>query len=79
MENEILVSVVCLTYNHEKYIEKAIKSMLNQETDFKYEIIVHDDCSQDATLTNISFSIINFPLLCFYIYTLYMLTLIFLM
>ena len=34
MENEILVSVVCLTYNHEKYIEKAIKSMLNQETDF---------------------------------------------
>ena len=31
MENEILVSVVCLTYNHEKYIEKAIKKRLTQK------------------------------------------------
>ena len=61
MENEILVSVVCLTYNHEKYIEKAIKSMLNQETDFKYEIIVHDDCSQDATPEILKSYIAKYP------------------
>ena len=61
MENEILVSVVCLTYNHEKYIEKAIKRMLNQETDFKYEIIVHDDCSQDATPEILKSYIAKYP------------------
>lgn len=49
MENEIKVSVSCITYNHEKYIEQAIKSFLMQKTDFKYEILIHDDASTDST------------------------------
>ena len=44
-----LVSVVCMTYNHEKYIATAIRSFLNQETSFPYEIIIHDDASTDGT------------------------------
>jgi glycosyltransferase involved in cell wall biosynthesis len=44
MENP-LVSVLCITYNHENYISQALDSFLMQETDFPYEIIVHDDAS----------------------------------
>lgn len=46
---EPLVSVVCITYNHEKYIAEAIESFLMQETDFPFEIIIHDDASTDRT------------------------------
>jgi glycosyltransferase involved in cell wall biosynthesis len=48
MENP-LVSVLCITYNHENYIRQALDSFLMQETDFPYEIIVHDDASTDGT------------------------------
>jgi glycosyltransferase involved in cell wall biosynthesis len=44
-----LVSVSCNTYNHEKYISKAIDSFLMQETDFPFEILIHDDASTDKT------------------------------
>ncbi len=44
-----LVSVFLLTYNHEKFIHQAISSTINQVTDFLYEIIVGDDCSNDGT------------------------------
>jgi len=43
------VSVLCATYNHENYIEDAIKGFLLQETNFAFEIIIHDDASTDNT------------------------------
>lgn len=43
------VSVAIITYNHERYIEQAIDSVLMQQVDFEYEIIVGDDLSQDKT------------------------------
>lgn len=45
----ILVSISCITYNHEKYIGDAIDSFLMQKTNFKYEILIHDDASTDST------------------------------
>jgi len=42
-------SICCITYNHEQYIEEAIDSFLKQETDFKFEILIHDDFSNDNT------------------------------
>ena len=45
----IKVSIVCIAYNHEKYIREALDSFLEQKTDFGYEIIVHDDASTDKT------------------------------
>lgn len=48
-KNRVLVSVSCLAYNHEKFIEKAIESFLMQKVNFKYEIIIHDDASTDRT------------------------------
>lgn len=44
-----LVSVCCITYNHEDYIRDAIEGFLMQETDFPFEIIIHDDASTDTT------------------------------
>lgn len=50
MKNEdIIVSVCCITYNQEKYIGQALDSFIMQKTNFKYEIIVHDDASTDNT------------------------------
>lgn len=46
---EIAVSVICITYNHEKYIEKCLESFICQKTNFEYEVIVHDDASTDKT------------------------------
>ena len=43
------LSVVFITYNHKDYVEKALRSVLAQETDFPFEIIVGDDCSTDGT------------------------------
>lgn len=48
MDN-ILVSIHCATYNHEKYIADAIESFLMQKTNFKFEILIHDDASTDRT------------------------------
>lgn len=45
--NNIKVSVVMLSYNHGKYIEKAIRSAAEQRVNFKYEILVGDDASPD--------------------------------
>lgn len=45
----IMVSIICITYNHEKYLTKTFESMLAQKTNFEYEIIVHDDASTDLS------------------------------
>ena len=49
MKEEIMVSILCLAYNHEKYIKDALDSFINQNVNFKYEIIINDDCSTDST------------------------------
>ena len=43
------LSVIFITYNHAPYVEKALRSVLAQETDFSYEVVVGDDCSDDGT------------------------------
>ena len=49
MQDKIMVSISCITYNHENYIANAIESFLMQKTDFPYEILIHDDASTDRT------------------------------
>lgn len=50
----IKASIVSISYNQEKYIEKAINSFLFQNTNFNYEIIIADDSSSDRTTSIIS-------------------------
>lgn len=47
--NRPFVFVRCLTYNHEKYIEDALKGFVMQKTDFPFLAVVIDDCSTDGT------------------------------
>lgn len=49
MDNNIEVSVLCLAYNHKKYINQALDSIISQKTHFRFEIVVHDDDSTDGT------------------------------
>lgn len=44
-----LVSICCITYNHAPYIRQCLDGFLMQKTNFKYEIVIHDDCSTDGT------------------------------
>jgi glycosyltransferase involved in cell wall biosynthesis len=46
-----LVSVLVVTYNQEAYIAHTLDSLLNQDCDFGYEILVGEDCSTDGTRT----------------------------
>lgn len=45
------VSVITITYNHEKFIERTLDSILQQKVKFDFEVIVADDCSTDKTAT----------------------------
>lgn len=47
--SNIEVTVWCLAYNHEKYIRSALEGFVKQKTNFRYEVIVHDDASTDNT------------------------------
>lgn len=44
-----LVDINLVAYNHEKFIARAIESVLEQQTDFDYRLIIGDDCSTDNT------------------------------
>lgn len=48
-QSNVKVTVICLTYNHEKYIRDALDGFVSQRTNFKFEVIVHDDASTDNT------------------------------
>ncbi|WP_410454598.1 glycosyltransferase family 2 protein [Providencia stuartii] len=47
--DKVYISCICITYNQENYIKNAIDGMLAQITDYRFEIIIHDDKSTDST------------------------------
>ena len=56
-----LVSIVCIVYNHEKFLSQAIESFLIQETDFPFELVVGEDRSTDNSLKVIQSYIRKYP------------------
>jgi len=55
------VSIIVLTYNQEKFIEKNLQGIFMQKTNFPIELIISDDCSQDKTAFTIQEFIKNKP------------------
>lgn len=50
MEKDLLlVTIRCITYNHEPYIRQCLEGFVMQKTNFRFEAIVHDDASTDRT------------------------------
>lgn len=48
-EDNIMVSVCVLTYNHSQYIRQSLDGILMQQVNFKIEVLIHDDASNDGT------------------------------
>lgn len=48
-EIQPLVSISCLTYNHEPFIRQCLNGFVMQKTSFTYEVLIHDDASTDKT------------------------------
>ena len=44
-----LVSIICITYNHEPYIRQCLDGFMMQKTNFPFEVLIHDDASTDKT------------------------------
>jgi glycosyltransferase involved in cell wall biosynthesis len=55
------VSVAMITYNHEKFIGKAIESVLTQEIGVGIELVVGEDCSVDSTRSIVQTYAARFP------------------
>lgn len=49
-EHSVMVSIACVAFNHEYCIAQALDGFLMQETNFPFEIIIHDDVSTDSTV-----------------------------
>jgi glycosyltransferase involved in cell wall biosynthesis len=44
-----LVSINMITYNHAPFIVQAVEGVLQQKTDFPFELVIGEDCSTDGT------------------------------
>ncbi len=55
------VSVCVMTYNHARFIGDCLRSLIAQETNFRFEIIIGDDCSTDGAGDIISEFALEFP------------------
>lgn len=44
---ELMVTIRCLVYNHEPYLRQCLDGFVMQQTNFRFEAIVHDDASTD--------------------------------
>lgn len=45
----VCISVLVITYNHEAYIKQSLKTIVDQNGNFRLEVVVSNDCSTDGT------------------------------
>ena len=60
-KSKVKVSVCVITYNHAPFIRECIESIINQTTNFNFEIIIRDDASTDETYSIISDLKVTYP------------------
>lgn len=56
-----VVSIVCITYNHESFIRDCLEGFIMQKTNFAFEVLIHDDASTDKTADIIRLYEAKFP------------------
>ena len=60
MQDNPLVTIICLSYNHEKFVVETLNSVVNQNYS-PIELIIVDDCSLDTTKTIIEDWLLSHP------------------
>jgi len=48
-DKDLMVSIRCLVFNHEKYLRQCLDGFVMQQTNFRFEAVVHDDASTDGS------------------------------
>lgn len=48
---KVIVSICCITYNHDKFIRECLEGFVMQKTNFNFEVLIHDDASIDNTVS----------------------------
>jgi glycosyltransferase involved in cell wall biosynthesis len=61
MRNVVSVEIVMLTYNEEKFVSQAIDSVLEQDCEFPFLLVIFDDCSTDNTAAICQDYALKFP------------------
>jgi len=51
LNHQVKVSVILLVFNHEEYLERALDNILNQDVNFRYEVVIGDDVSSDNSVS----------------------------
>lgn len=62
LNDDVAVSILCITYNHAAFIGNALNSFVNQKTNFRFEIVIGEDCSTDNTLEILKSWENNYPM-----------------
>ena len=60
-QEEVMVSVCCLSYNQKSTVARMLDSILAQKTSFPFEIVIHDDASTDGTREIIEEYALRYP------------------
>lgn len=56
-----MISVLMITYNHERFIEAAVNSVLSQQTEYPFELVIGEDNSPDSTAKKVDQLAAAFP------------------
>ena len=57
----VMVTVICLSFNHERYLRQCLEGFVKQKTLFPFEVYVHDDASTDGSQQIISEYAARYP------------------
>src|SRR6185437_1386564 len=58
---DYMVDICVTTYNHERYIADALNGLIKQKTNFKFRILVGEDCSTDNTSSILQQFALEYP------------------
>lgn len=59
--SKVTVTVCCITYNHAKFVRECLNGIVEQETDFVFDVLIHDDASTDGTTDIVKEYIDKYP------------------
>lgn len=55
------ITIISITYNHERFIENTLNSFVSQKTNFPFQVVISDDCSTDGTREIIEKYALKYP------------------